>query len=287
MLITTNELKALQKAVDFYRENYEVDIVSLLKTKIFSQYKQYYLLDKSVKIKYTEQEIDMLKKCAGDIEFYANQRFTLVSTEKEMLNAYLENDISINICARQTGETFISNTIITHEMIFKDYYCLYLLSNKYKFKNPSKDIIEYFASNNPFLQVPLKITKNKITIYNENPYSGRVSFETNISNSFKYDLVYLNELNIKHINLIIASNPNAKIIINCDSSIDSGIMTDEVLDTLNFIASEKNKKISINVLDNVDAKKKKDPLFGHMFTNPLYLKNKIGNGVVYGNRNKN
>lgn len=284
MLITTQKLQKLQIACSHYIQS-GIDINKYFKTPIFTDNVIFYknLLDKKIEIDYTYDELKLLEKCKADIEFYANQTFTLLKTEKDMLDSYLENDITINFCARSVGESFISNTIITHQMLFNDSKCLYMLNTEYNHKTPMRDILRYLGNNSMFLQVPLKISKAKISLYRKNnPYSGSVVFSYDIPLSERYDFIYMNSLNLKDLQLFLASQPNAKIMITIESSLDNISLDDVVLETLNQIALDKNKKISIQTYDSENISKN-DKVFGNLYSNPLYLKNKIGSGILYGN----
>lgn len=132
----------------------------------------------SIIFEYTEEEIEEITKCAGDISYFANkycycmqgsrgyQPLTLRDYQEEMIRAYDQHRFCCTLSSRQIGKTVIAAVFILHNAIFNYDKNIGIAANKFATAVEIMDKIKEMMSYLPFFMKPgVKVNNQAMMVF--------------------------------------------------------------------------------------------------------------------------
>lgn len=189
----------------------------------------------NIVFEYTPEEIQEIKKCAGDVIYFANtycyamtedgvKKITLRDYQEDMLRDYQQHNKCIVLSPRQIGKTIVSGIFLSHYLLFNTDKNLMILANNGGTTEEIIDKIKNILINLPFFLKPGIIVNNVMSMKFDNGCRlfGRTTTKTS-GIGFAIHALYCDEFAHIHPNFIepfwravyptLSAMPNSRCII--------------------------------------------------------------------------
>ncbi len=159
----------------------------------------------NILFKYTDEELEIIKRCSQDIVFFANNfckytmddgigQITLRPYQEKILNNFKNNRFNVVLAARQSGKTVTSVIFIAWYLLFNIDKTVLMLANKFITSKDNLNKLKIILEELPFFLKPGILVNNVMEMRFDN--GCRVLAMTTTKNTaigFTIHLAYLDE----------------------------------------------------------------------------------------------